>query len=548
MRRFLLYFLTFIALLNCLGVGAQQITEDTKPFEIGGSASIGGNLYNISGAPERQRPYGWFLNVSLTPSVYNFDFPITLVVNQQQTLLNDPFTRFGISPSYKWATLHLGHRNLYFSDFTLSGVTFFGGGVEINPGKLRFGAMYGRFQRAVERTGGNYRQPQFERTGYSVRVGVGTEKEYVDLVFFRAKDDPSSLDVPDTNKTLEPEENMALGITGRLKFAEDKLFLNFDGGLSLFTEDRNAIGGEAFHNAGLPSFLGLNASSHANLAGSAEVGYNHEKFSLGGEFRYVQAGYKSLGLNYLLDDLMKITFNPSVNLLEGKLNISGSYGLLYNNLSGDLSKTTQRRIGSANVSWNPGKFGLNVNYSNFTVYQETVRDLVYNDSLLINQVNHTLNVTPYYRWQDEKHQHGVQANISYQQLADQNETTAQYSENTLQSVQCSYNLTMLETGWNFRAGLNYNEFSTNQLSNKRYGITGGMGKKLMDGKMNISTNGFYNINEQEGSDGAITNIQLNVSYSPHKKHTLTFSGNILSVQGGVDFVEQRGSLSYRTRF
>ena len=544
----LIYVASLFLICSHSRLAAQEITEDAKPFEISGALSVGGNAYSISGAPDRQRPYGWFINLSLTPRVYNFSFPITVVINQQQTLLTDPFTRFGVSPSYKWATLHLGHRNLYFSDFTLSGVTFLGAGLELNPGKFRFGAMYGRFQQAVELTGGNYRQPQFERTGYSVRAGVGTDEEYVDLVFFRAEDDPSSLDLPDTNRTILPQENIALGLTGRLKFIKDKLYWNFDGGLSLFTEDQEAFGTEAFQNAGVPSFLGLNASSHANVAGSTEIGYRHKKFSLAGKFRYVQDGYKSLGLNYLLDDLMKITFNPSVNLLEGKLNISGSYGILYNNLSERLSTTTQRRIGSLNVAWNPGRFGVNVNYSNFTVYQQTVRDLVYNDSLLINQVNHVVNITPYYRWQNDKQQHGIQANLSYQQLADQNDFTSQYSENSLQSVQCSYSLTLLETGWNFRGGLNYNEFSTNQITSKRYGFTGGVGKKLMDGKMNVSTNGFYNINEQQGTDGNITNIQLNVSYSPHQKHTLTFSGNILSVQGGVDFVEQRGSLIYRTRF
>ena len=539
--------------LLCIGLNgfSQEINPESKPFTLRGSATVGGNLYNISGAENRQRPYGWFLNVHLIPKVYDFSFPITLVINQQQTLLTQPFYRFGISPSYKWAKLHLGYRNLYFSEFTLSGVTFLGAGVELNPGKFRFGAMYGRFQRAVELTGGNYRQPQFERMGYSVKLGVGTSREYVDLVFFKADDNAESLTVPDSlSTTIKPQANTAIGLTGKLAFTKKKrIFWNFDAGLSIFTENQNAIGSESFTSNNIASFFGLNASSHGNYAGSTELGYRGQQFSLSGKVRYVQQGYKSLGVNYLLDDLMQFTLNPSFHTKNGRLNLSGSYGLMYNNLSDHFSATTRRNIGSVNAAWSPGThFSLSINYANFTVYQQTVRDLVYNDSLLIDQVNHTVNVTPMYRWSNEATQQSVQATFSYQQLQDNNNYTAKFSENSLQSAQLSYSISLTETLWQFRVGTNYNTFSTKLLKTTRYGGSCGISKTLCKKKLNLGVSGFYNIDQREGADGTIAQLQFNASYAPWKKHSINLNTSILNVGGATSFTEQRASISYRVSF
>jgi len=39
-----------------------------------------------------------------------------------------------MSPYYKWITIHVGYRNINYSQFTLAGHTILGAGIELHPG------------------------------------------------------------------------------------------------------------------------------------------------------------------------------------------------------------------------------------------------------------------------------------------------------------------------------------------------------------------------------------------------------------------------------
>ena len=70
------------------------------------------------------------------PSIYGLSLPFSFNVSQYSESYEDPFTQFGISPSYKWAKLHLGYRSIQFSPFVFDGQNFLGAGVELNPGSI----------------------------------------------------------------------------------------------------------------------------------------------------------------------------------------------------------------------------------------------------------------------------------------------------------------------------------------------------------------------------------------------------------------------------
>ena len=74
--------------------------------------------------------------------IYGVEIPFSLTVSEQERSFRQPFNQFGITPTYKWAKAHLGYSNLTWSPFTWSGQTVLGGGVELNPGKFRFGMRY----------------------------------------------------------------------------------------------------------------------------------------------------------------------------------------------------------------------------------------------------------------------------------------------------------------------------------------------------------------------------------------------------------------------
>lgn len=96
------------------------------------------------------------------------------------------FTCLGI------ALMHAGYRNVTFSPYTLADHTFLGGGVELNPGLLTSGAVYGRFNRAMSSSIADPNIiPSFKSTGYAFKVGYGKSNNYVDLLVCAKRIDPN---------------------------------------------------------------------------------------------------------------------------------------------------------------------------------------------------------------------------------------------------------------------------------------------------------------------------------------------------------------------
>ena len=138
MRRFLL----FLCLTLSKVTYAQNVS--TQAVKVSGGLNAYAGLYQASGIDARNQttPFGLSgsVNVSLPGGV---SLPFSMVLGNQGASFRQPFNQFGVSPTYKWAMVHAGYRNVQFSPFTLAGHTFLGGGFEINPGKLRLGAVYG---------------------------------------------------------------------------------------------------------------------------------------------------------------------------------------------------------------------------------------------------------------------------------------------------------------------------------------------------------------------------------------------------------------------
>ena len=510
---------------------------------------MGTSFYNVTGLEGRQRPLGYSININLTPRIYNLSLPFNITINQQQTRFTQPFSRFGISPKYKWVTLHGGHRNLYFSDFTLSGVTFLGGGIELNPGKFRFSAMYGQFRPAVDEANNIFQLPKFQRKGYSAKIGFGSVNNYLDLVYLQVEDDPSSLSVSDSlTSLLEKKSNTAVGIKSHLSFFKRKVYWDIDGGLSTVTENVNAPTTEEI-NALAPSFVNANISTHANIAGTTSLGFRRAKSSYSIEYRYVQDGYESLGLNYLLSDLQQISFKLQSQMFNNRMRFSGSYGLMYNNLSERLSAKTKRNIASVQLNYAASqKFNLTLNYANFSVVQQKIQDLIYHDTLLINQVNHTLNFSPIYTWVSKRSTQSIQGTFSFQKLSDNNEVTAAFSENNMKAAQVNYSYRSLLSGFGFRFGTNYNSFNTSLLQQTRYGWNSGISQSFLKKKMMVGLNGFYSIDDNEQKKGSVVSASLNLTYRPAAKHSFQLNYNWLKFDSQTSFTESRGSLSYRWSF
>ena len=156
----------------------EQVAKE-KPFDYTGSVGGSFSTYSVDGIAPQSNPYFWNLYGNLTPIVYGFKLPFRFVVGRQERTFDKPFIQMGISPTYKWITLHAGVRNMMFSKYTLANHSFAGAGIELTPGKWRFSAMYGRFRKAVEYdstdVNSEYRV-QYKRMGYGVKAGYGGKK------------------------------------------------------------------------------------------------------------------------------------------------------------------------------------------------------------------------------------------------------------------------------------------------------------------------------------------------------------------------------------
>ena len=324
---------TLLLLFAVYALQAQDLSDlkNTKPFAISGSIGLTSSFYNVSGIPERQAPFAYGINANATLTVYGISMPFSFAWfnNNKKGSFSQPFNQFGISPTYKWLTVHLGYRNLSFSEFTLNGYTFLGVGVEAKPGKFRLGAVYGKFnQNSTFNLAMADSIPKMTRMGWATKVGYGTENRFVDLSVLRIGDDPNNFDPSKIKAGMStPEQNIAFGLTSQFAITE-KLMFTFDGSYSFYTQDRTVAESDSISDSMLKfagNFITVNNSSAYFKAFKTSLNYRFTPTIVSGvEFRRIDPGFRSMGSYFFNNDVQHVTFNQTLGLLENKLNLRSS--------------------------------------------------------------------------------------------------------------------------------------------------------------------------------------------------------------------------------
>ena len=524
-----------LATTGAFPLKAQDIAEmvKEKPVKFSGSLSAQAVAYTTSRERAARDPFVWTLSGSPTLSVYGFQIPFSFTFSQRQRDFTQPFNQFGMSPYYKWIKLYLGYRNVTYSRYTLAGHQFLGGGLEATPGNFRFGFVYGRFLKAVEDDSMqvDYVIPAFKRTGYSVKLGYGTQSNYVDLILFHAKDDTSSIGRPDLEKGVLPAENLVAGIKTFQRLFK-RLTLDLDFGYSVYTRNLYAT------EIDLPSVpLGpavtalttVNNSTWAGWAGNASLSYTLKYMGIRLMYRRIEPEYQSMGAYFFTNDLEQITVNPSLYLFKRKLNLTGSIGYQRNNLADDKVENTFRRVNSLMVNLNPGQnLGINASWMNYRIEQRRnpviIRDFV--DSLQMKQVSNNLSLNGNYAFGPSGLRHRITAGAGYQAFDDRNPNTDILNSSRSLSPFLNYNLDIKAALLSVYARMNYNTYSTTGMSQDRLGFTLGGTKRLADEKLNLTVSGTHYTNRIEHeSDGATMMLRARVNYRIAKKHNFNLSLN-----------------------
>ncbi|MCE7042536.1 outer membrane beta-barrel family protein [Dyadobacter sp. CY312] len=556
--RFLFLGLSFFA----IQATAQDLTQigTQKPVTVSGAIDVRAIGYNSKGIAPRRSPLSWVVSGSPTIALYGIRIPISFTFTEQERSFSQPFNQFGLSPTYKWITVHGGYRNISFSPYTLAGHTMLGGGVELSPGKLRFGLMTGRLNRAttVDTTTGAMRPYSFSRYGTAVKVGYGTEASFIDLSFLQAKDREKDFGIDRDSARIRPSANSVLGSSFKVSFLK-KFEVFGDGGISVYTRDSQSdlvveIDSTRKFIKSISDILKVNGTTEYYVAYNGGVGYTSKHFSLKLIYKYVDPNFQSMGAYFFQDDLRNITLNPSFNALNGKLRFAGSFGIQKDNVKKQKAATTSRIIGLANLSWDiTDRLGLDANYANYTSNAEPTVTMVENRYLLA-QTNSNVSVTPRLILPGKTMAQVVILSYNLSSLKDLNKDTLQAANILSQVVFLNHNLTLNSLGLTISSGLNYtsNELAIGTIKN--YSANLGFSKSFLKNKLALSSSNSYIVTKPMQGNGRIWNLGGNLAYMPAKGHRFALRVNAMdnsltySDREPIKYSELTGELGYTFNF
>ncbi len=550
----------------------KDFKDSGDPFALTGGVGLNLRSYSISeGQVLRQDPFFYALNANLNVRIYKLNLPVSLLVTAKNTSSSFPsfrelidafrrdieakrdrFVRLGMSPHYKWIKLHLGHRTMSFSKFTLSNLVFYGAGVELTPGKWRVAAMSGRLAKAepIDLSLATPNIPVYERFGWGTKIGYGDKDQFIDFILFKARDDVNSIFIDPLNTVqVAPEENMTLGINIQKRFFEH---LRFRAEFGLSTISPNALDAEGGSGIFLPRFMYQERiTTEEHMALDLSVDYEAEKFTAGVQFKRIDPNYRSFGAFFFNNDVVDLLGRVRFTMLKGAMNVGLSGGVQSNNL--DLSKpsTTRRLIYAGDVSYTKKAFTASIDYSNNTTDVGYVLnpDL---DSLNAVIVTQSSGMTLSYSIPDQsQNQHVFVLTTHLQNVGDDIDNPLQSNTSQMILGNFTYNYALSESKWRFSARANYNQNELSEMRINRLGFGLGVSKSLLGNKINVGLDvNFFNNSNEAGGSGTNLNSQLRGSYRISKSLNSSLQWNLLSINNDNSdpFTESIGNLGFQYNF
>ena len=511
-----------------------------KPVQFHGNVNVQFEYYKASGIPARKKDFSWLINGNPVLTVLGVDIPFSFVLSNSENKFYQPFNQFGISPHYKWATLHLGYRNITYSHYTLAGHRILGAGFDLKPKKFRIGFMYGQLRRSTSIDSSMNANPlyvrpapTYKRMGLAGKLGYGTNKNYIDLVYFRGWDKESSLNSK-LKDSIQPAENSSIGFTSKVTVLKKLTWTN-DVGLSAFTINRNDGKDTTDIKKAWPktlmSFLvNDRLSTQYYFAGETRIGYQENKWGAQLMYKRIDPGYQSMGAYFFQNDVQEISLANNFKLDSGKLNINTSIGFQQDNLKKQKSSSSKRFIGSANINYIPSqKFGISFNYSNYGITNNPLQTSPGNE--LFKQVNNSFMLMPFFTWANEKTIKNLNIVGTYQSLSTPQSSLGSIPDLNTYSLTTTYNYTWIVQGINANAALNYINSKTAAGDIGSYGGTLGGMVPLAKRKVIFNASGSYLENTFKGnSNGYTINASAGFTVPVGTHHNFQLLGNYMTNQ------------------
>jgi hypothetical protein len=539
-----------------------------SPIKVNGGISTNQIFYAASGLDSRRDPYNYFLSGNLNFDIYGWAVPLSFSYSNQNSAFQQPFNQYGISPTYKWVTGHIGYNTMTFSPYTLSGHIFRGVGVDLAPpGIFRFSAMYGRLnQQVAADTLNGIMNPTYRRMGMGFKVGVGSGNDFVDLILFRAYDDEMSVPFIPGNAEVLPEENLVLGINAGKAIAQ-RLMLKMEFASSALTRDiRSDMGRReqrnAFSYAG-PLYRHRASSSYYNAFKSG-ISYNAGIFIVGVNYERIEPEYRTLGAYFFNNDLENITMNTATSFFKGKVSLAVNAGTQRNNLNDDKMSDMRRMVGSVNVGYNASeRLNLNASYSSFQTFTHIRSQFIdinsltpfdNLDTLRFTQLSQNANLNANYALSNDKDlRQFINMNLACQVASDKQAGVQSHSGSVFYNLNTSYTISMAPQDLSITVAFNGNLNEMSAIRSTTLGPTVAVNKSYLEKKLRASVSSSLN-NSYANSDMVtrVVNFRVNNSYTHAKKHNFNLSLIVLNRDSKTgnnnNFLEFTGTLGYNYNF
>lgn len=528
--------------LENVGKDLKTKIKDKKPIKITGGVSASSVFYTGNAGSGRD-PFSYYLNGNVNLSIYGINIPASFAFTNRGLSYNYTFprtpNRLSLHPKYKWVTAHIGDVSTTFSPYTLNGLLYTGGGVDLTPkGKWKYSVMGGRLQKAVEyRHGNGQTLAVYKRFGYGTKINYESDGYKWGFSIFKAKDVLNSLELKPDSLQIYPQQNTAVSIEAGMPIIKNLVFSG-EYAVSALTRDIRAPKYADSNQVNwMVKLFGGSTATNIYKALKGQLSYTIGSSMVGVGYERIDPGYQTLGAYYFNNDLENITANFAQSLFKGKINVSGNVGLQRDDLDGKKTGGSRRTVSAVNVTYNASqRFTSTVSYNNFQTYTNVKPQFQYInqltpfdnlDTLNFRQLSQNANVNVNYIVSMNKERpQNLNLNFSFQDSYDmQGGIITEASASQFYNFAGSYNLSNIKKAMNLTGALNvtYNTIGKNDMLT--LGPTVAVSKQFWNKQ--IRTNGSVSYNttlaNAINTGQQVISVRLTGGYVYKKKHNVNIS-------------------------
>lgn len=530
------------------------------------SLRIVGNLKIHTGlrtySQSNAKPFEYRINANVQLSYRGLSIPINYTLTNGKSIyrLNGPsvnvpkFSNLGVSPKYKWATFHIGSRNMSFSKYTYENMRFNGGGIELAPDNSLFlKAYYGNLSsNNLNSLNLLNNLDLYKRKSWGTHFGYKKDDNEYSVIIFKATDILESVSDSNIYKLITPKENVAISFIARQKIW-DNLSINIDRSITAYTRDllapRIAIPtGHTVYN-----MLGLYEKKESSVyayASKISLLYKAEQADYSINYEKIDRGYRSLGSLLYDNDFRSYTVSTA-RPISKKIFLTSEIGYRFDGIKEESPLNNKKLIGSLNLSYQiTDRLNTNASYSNFRnterTYFQSINSLEA-DSVFLSLVNNQLSLTSNYALNKDKTTN-LTVMYSYQ------------NSNRIQSDSISQRFSTRSNIWNINLSMNTEKYSlstalttliNNNVGMKMYSIIPNLTLTYnLKDKLRLNNNVAYNYIFSNIFSSHSLIMKNDISYDITKKQKLIFGNkiNFSKKEDAFKLFDQIFEMDYTLRF